>query len=438
MGIRATLMAAVLGCALMGFAPGEIALSSVEVADVALKQFGPWDSDKDGVLSKDELEAAILNPEVRGANAAAAVALLKFGAQEAKAGNKLKWTREFVNSETIRNRSTTYRLEISDDDAAELDDDEKARDGGGGDKKPKSMPTAQALFDRARRTMAKPLPALFEDENGRATNVPVMSKLRQGPMGDCYLIAVLGAQVNANPKRISEMLVRVPSAGSAADSPMFRVAWGDGTTTEVEALTHGERAMSGAGTAGGMWVRVFEKALLLRKLPEDVAEGTLTQDGVGKGGNPRAISQLITGHKVKGTGFFAGRKNVTAEMVSERIKAARPGLAAAIAAKRLVTMSTPDKAELPPGINKNHAYAVIGFDPSTDMLKVWNPHGNRFQPKRTAGLEAGYVTRGGVFEIKLEEAARIFKGVAWETDEPVTAKDLKQFKGAATKVSGGK
>lgn len=411
----ALLWAVAAGFAL-GFAPGkEAALPAVSVAEVALKQFAAWDADQDGTLSAEELDGAILNPEVKGANAAAAVALRKYLGQEAKAGNKVKLTREVIDSDAVRSGKGTYKLALSDTDAAELDEEGKGDvSGEKGEKKQKTVMTPQALFDRARRTMARPMPPLFEDGEGHASGLPVMSRIHQGPLGDCYLVAVLGEQVHVNAQRLATMLVRKPG-----EPGTYVVNWGDGSSNEV-AVTDGDRAMGGASTGGGMWIRVVEKALALRKLPEDEQDSKLTTEAIGGGGNQRQIMRLMTGHAVKFAELFSRKheKGATAEEIEAKLKTLRPVIVECLAKKRLMCLGTPGGGNLPPGIAGKHVYALIGYDEKTDVLKVWNPWGERFTPKGEPGLAHGYLTRDGVFEVPFTEAARCFGGLSYETGDP--------------------
>lgn len=415
----------------VGAAPvKEAALPPMVLSDVALGQFSGWDKNGDGVVSEEELDLALLNPEVKGANAAAAAAIKRFVRQEEAAEHKVVVNREFLNSEAVRTTKKNYKLEVPDSVTGLEPGEAKGATTKPAGEKVKTVATAQAMFDGARRALAHPLPPLFEDGEGKTAGVPEFSKLRQGYFGDCYLISVLGGDVHLDGGKRVAAMVKPEGDG-------FDVKWGDGSTTAVGAMTDGERAMGGAGLGGGLWVRVFEKALLLRKLPEDKAESTLAADGIGKGGNSGRIIELMTGHKTGGAGLFAGPKNsgASAETIEQRLKTVRPALAAAIAAKRLVELGTPKHVTLPPAITPSHAFAVLDYDAKRDVLTVWNPHANKFVPKGPAGLANGYATEDGVFEIKLEEAARCFSRITWETGEPVGSKDLKGMKGATGKVA---
>jgi hypothetical protein len=96
----------------------------------------------------------------------------------------------------------------------------------------------------------------------------------------------------------------------------------------------------------------------------------------------------------------------------------RDQLADAMAAHRLVAAGTPKDGTLPPGINPGHAYAVLGYDRETDRVQLWNPHGNAFHPKGEPGLQNGYPTKAGHFEMSLTDIGHVFNGITIETDQP--------------------
>lgn len=67
-----------------------------------------------------------------------------------------------------------------------------------------------------------------------------------------------------------------------------------------------------------------------------------------------------------------------------------------------------------PGLNSHHAYAVLSFDASKDVVQVWNPHGNKFVPKGPAGLTNGYPTTDGKFTMSLQDFVKAFRSISYE------------------------
>ena len=95
----------------------------------------------------------------------------------------------------------------------------------------------------------------------------------------------------------------------------------------------------------------------------------------------------------------------------------REKVPAALKAGRIVATGTSEEKQ-PPGIICKHAYAVLAYDPKSDTLTLWNPHGNTYSPRggKEPGLASGYPTSRGIFELPVEEFVRIFNGVTIETD----------------------
>ena len=96
------------------------------------------------------------------------------------------------------------------------------------------------------------------------------------------------------------------------------------------------------------------------------------------------------------------------------LDALRRDLIVASSEKLLVKAETP-AGKKTPGISPDHAYAVLGYDKGTDLVHVWNPHGNNFTPKGTDGLQNGYITKRGEFDVPLRDLDQIFSDLNFET-----------------------
>ena len=103
---------------------------------------------------------------------------------------------------------------------------------------------------------------------------------------------------------------------------------------------------------------------------------------------------------------------------SPKFSGLRRDLIEAVADHRLIKAGTP-KGKKTPSITPDHAYAILGFDSNTDLVHVWNPHGNNFTPKGPDGLQNGYVTKRGAFDIPLKDLIQIFTYVSIETKNKV-------------------
>src|SRR5262249_22742968 len=109
----------------------------------------------------------------------------------------------------------------------------------------------------------------------------------------------------------------------------------------------------------------------------------------------------------------------------ELMKSVSEKLSEAMSHKELVGAST-GKETLPPGINGRHAYAVLGYDSSSRVVHLWNPHGNTFHPKGLPGLQNGYPTKAGQFDMPLSDFVRVFNGLALERTSVASAEEPKK------------
>ena len=137
----------------------------------------------------------------------------------------------------------------------------------------------------------------------------------------------------------------------------------------------------GSSEAGqGIWLNVIEKAygelVLARCGWKEPAIDALS----GTGTSTRTL-QLFTGHegyllrfRPRGSPHMPGTAKVATLAPQAR--------AVLIEAQRdhRLTCSGTTTAATPPGIVSNHCYAVLGYDPATDLVHLWNPWGTTLPP----------------------------------------------------------
>jgi len=334
-----------------------------QFANIVDANFGSWDANDNGILEDAELARAVQDPKMTG-DAAAAAATLKSVLKNKKAPKFPDWTRDFFHGED---------------------------------------PSVDFLvrgYRSARARLANASSELLVEEN------LTLPQCKQGSLGDCYLVAATGAAINRDPGVIRKM-IRLDS-----DLANYVVTYPDGAEVKVPALTQGELAMGGAGTRSGLWLRILEKAWGVRRITGSKRLNPNAEpiDVMGYGGSIRTTFEAMSGHPVKSYRLGNSRgANVTIDEL-------RTAIQEALGAHRLIGASTPTKVEVP-GINGNHAYAVLGFDAKTDEIQVWNPHVNRFKPKDTPGLKAGYPTSEGMFSMPLADFIATFGGISIETEQ---------------------
>lgn len=346
--------------------------------------FAAWDRDHDGVLSANEIELAVHDPAVQGPAAAAATALRR----AVRADSTLKpftlaQITDYAGTKAAPGRSPT--------------------DG--------TTPRFDVLFDAATKKIAAANKELFPADS------PKLDTLGQGRLGDCFLLASLGAVVEADPARLRRLMRPTPDGKVA-------VSFGDGREMVVQPPTDAELAI-GASTRGtGTWANVYElmvgeRYLERQKTPRHATPLSI----VGVGGSPHTPLGFVTGHTCARLGCEAFQKNDLSPADREaKLDHLRDKLVAAKKAGKLIVGGTGPLSGSQvkvPGLYYNHSYAVLNYDRATDKVSFWNPMGNGFTPKGPPSLEHGYPMSHGRFDCPLLEAVMWFGSFSVETDDAV-------------------
>jgi len=77
----------------------------------------------------------------------------------------------------------------------------------------------------------------------------------------------------------------------------------------------------------------------------------------------------------------------------------------------------PPSQKKTPGLGYGHAYSVIAYNAKADKVTIWNPWGNTFTPKGPDGLEHGYKTERGIFQVPLHEFYHHFSSTLVESNK---------------------
>lgn len=240
---------------------------------------------------------------------------------------------------------------------------------------------------------------------------PDLSTFHQGRIGDCYLLATIAAIVHRNPQAIRIMIRPMKNGG-------FEVNFGNGQQVRVPALTDSELLLGAKmGSKHGIWLAVLEKACgllrerkIARKTGAAIDPKTVVPSvELTTGGAPKTPIGLFTGHHGERLGGFG---NTT------KISQVHDLLTSVTEKNRLACALSRDESDLPPGITRRHAYAIFGYDSPSKHVKLFNPHGENFEPKGDPGWENGYPTEHGVFTLPLKDFFRIFHAVDYETNKP--------------------
>lgn len=343
---------------------------------VVASQFDKWDANHDGVLSKAETDDLVVNPQVKGTAAAALMSLHSMQ-------NNKKIVLPAVTKQYLQNQI--------------------ALDG-----KP-NQPDFQRRYVNALSKIQKSPRDLF-------IGAVSLDTMHQGRMGDCYLIAPMGAMVARNPNAINKMFVKQLPTG-------YTVQFADGHTVNVPPLTDTEIALTGTTEGHGLWLAAMEKAIsLVKKVGHgDMNDTDSVAGAIGQGGSVLRFIPLLTGHQGRSMGFHEkdSPPKATESKVKVKLADLRQVLTQAMTQRRIVCCSTTNETGVP-GLPSHHAYAMLSFDAGKDIVELWNPHGNKFIPKGPAGLANGYPTTDGKFTMPLKDFVKAFRSISYEGSAPAT------------------
>ena len=348
-------------------------------AQVVKEYFSQWDSNGDGTLSKDEIEAAMANPKFHDEAAAAIVAI-----EKVVRGSKYTLppiTKDYLVSSPLREPSA------SDEQTDSSDDISKAE-------KLNHAPAFQPRYLNAMRQLRRTSRDLFSD------NLPSFEATHQGHIGDCPFVSTVGAMVYRDPSAVKAMFTQ-------NDNGSITVSFGDGRSIKIVRLTDADIAMWSSAGTNGLWLTVLEKAYRRILLKTQRLNQQNKSDIYDKFSSARTI-EILDGHQTRKVELHNIRPG------NPKLAALRKDLNAAQREHRLVKAGT-GAGKKTPGITPDHAYAILGYDKETDLVHVWNPHGNNFTPKGPDGLQNGYTTKTGQFDITLKDLLQIFKDVTFET-----------------------
>lgn len=333
-------------------------------------KFATWDADKDGELERGELDKLVATREIQGDQAAAVAALKR--ASRYKKIELPKFTQAAIR---------------------ELAEKRPAKD----------WPNLSAMYASGVKRLAK-----VQQRVLFVSGKPRLETVHQGPMGNCFSLAPLGAIARGRPEYIVEEMIR------PLPENRYEVKLGKKTVT-VDAPTDAELAMTAGNESDGIWVNVYEKAAgeAHNELkPEEKREST-GLDALSKGGSAGTQMAFITGHEMYRLSCkFAKDEKISKEEFDKKLNEIRDALKSATKEKRLMTCGTL-KATIP-GITPGHAYAVLSYDESNDHIRLWNPHGDTRTLKGEPGPANGYAMTDGVFDMPLPVFVKEFAGLAFE------------------------
>lgn len=353
-------------------------------ARIVQANFSKWDLNHDGKLSVEETSRLVRDRAITGDEAAALAAIHAY------------------------QRNEEHNAPLSRQNLMQKTDD---KDSGERRDKPDRVPRFESTFRAFRSHIAKAPRQLF------IGNAPSLEGLKQGKLGDCYFLSVVGAAVSRNPAAVKRMFHPNPNGSCELTFP-------NGSCITVSRLTDAEIALGSTAGAQGLWLNVLEKGFGQVKL-RNARKAHYIQvalDLISSGGSAKETIELLSGHRGEYLTFRSGKEKIRSPKAESRI----PHLTAQLrkmfldakTTHKLLCCGTGRFDKLPPGIANNHDYAILSFDSTRNQVLVWNPWGNRYKPKGEPGLQNGYMVEGGKFSVPLDDFLRIFRGVFYETHQP--------------------
>jgi hypothetical protein len=354
---------------------------------VVQANFSKWDRNHDGKLDAREVAALVTDHSVQG-NAAAALAAIHAYQRGQKNGG-VPLTLDLLTH---------------------------PREGASGRRdKQEHLPHFEGNYHSYCNHLKKAPREIFVDK------APTLDAFRQGNLGDCYFLSSVGAAISLNAAAVKSMVHVHPDG---ACDLTFR----NGIHVHVPRLTDAEICLGSSAGQQGLWLNILEKGFGLARLHrarKGVKVGEVSLDAISKGGDTDETISLFTGRKAELLSYRRGKGKEKSPPPAHELPVleakTRALLRTAVAGRFMLCAGTP-AGKMPPGVVNDHAYAVLGYDGKTDTLHLWNPWGNHFEPKGGTGLEHGYSTKGGHFDMPLRDFVRVYEELYYETAVPYGAR----------------
>ena len=404
---------------------------------VLFRNWSAWDRNHDNKLSPEEIDDIVLNPSIKGDDAAAA-GTLKLMVRN-KDMKDVVLTRQYFQDYS---RQRLAKGNLSADEAAELQTvDILNPDRWAEEPIPAEKPTPGVSATRAGKASHAATPDwdLFFSAGrhrislaaGGWTGRFVLEHLRQGPLGDCFFISSLGSLLMSRPELVKSLVK--PLNGS------FHASYPGQAPFVVRNPTEAELSISSVSEGDGFWLAVMEQAFgEFKSKTKGLETDEEATDSISGGGMTGPTIDVLTGNShtsIKLEASVERRKAEEAKVLPQL----RTEMLAALRDHRVMTVSVADPTvdgagkitsgkdhgtapRIPPGINRRHAYAILAYDKAKDVIGIWNPHGQTFTPKGNPGLKAGYPTEHGRFSLPLTEAYSFFSNFTFEIPKPAKTK----------------
>ena len=345
--------------------------------------FADWDGNHDGNLSTEEIEQSVASAQFKGP-AAAAIASLRRAV-----------------------RTHGYRLPpLTLANIQKIVPKPHDR---------KDVPDLEEMYESALLRIEAGTPQLLDISKLN------LGSLEQGKLGDCFCLAPLGAMLGSRPAEVAKMFAMTQDG-------LVTVTLGGGRVLKVPFPTDAERALMAGTDGSGVWANCYEKAVGQLKMKNDDASHPTDLSVVTLGGSAGTMLSILTGHEIERASCALFREKATTEEAKQKLlEEIRRQMTATQAAGRLICGGTASgktaDGHRPPGIHGPHAYAILHYDAKSDIVTLWDPHGDDYKPDaEPAGVANGYPHVQGRLEVPLTELVQWFGGFSFETTQPLKDK----------------
>ncbi|MFN8578426.1 MAG: C2 family cysteine protease [Candidatus Sericytochromatia bacterium] len=353
-----------------------------ELTDFVKNNFAKFDTNKDGFISKGELDKLIHSPNIKGQDA--------------------------VNISTLRKTIETIE-EISNDEWFDENDGITLKDIEGflnKAEKNSNDKDVSSIINSYNVSMSR-LNNINHDLYSNKANPLESIKTRnmaQGSIGDCFFLSAVASVVERNPQEIKDMIKDNNNGTYTVKFP------GADKEVTVQPPTDSEIIMYGTSGQDGMWLTLLEKAYAkLRNDSGIFGKNDNPHDTIDGGDFQDASIKLLTAHKVD-TDYLPLTSKDT--MRKKLMTALNPD----DGRTKIVTASTFMDGDNSKNMMPNHVFSILSYDPKTDTVRVRNPWGNGSD---ATGIKNKDPNNDGTFTLTIDELDDYFNLLAFEESSPI-------------------
>ena len=207
---------------------------------------------------------------------------------------------------------------------------------------------------------------------------PQAGSVRQGSHPNCVLTSTAIGLAHHRPEELRQMLRQTP-AGS------FEVHFRDGSPPQtVELPPARDVVKNSCAFQSGLWMTVLDQVT----------------GNVGMVFRSRAMKKM-TGHGVDGDSLQWTRRSTTRRKLTEATQ------------DRRVVLACRQETELPSpaGLTSGHCYAVLGYQPDTDLISLQDPNGDEPRDVQGQALDG---QADGRFEMTVAQFYSTFASIYYE------------------------